>query len=134
MKSLKITKILLSLVLMLGLTTSSFAKTNGGKMDKNYKNSPQIEQQIHKKDAKNIHFEKRHKHKHNKNDNFARKNHRNAKNIKIVKVCNGCKKHHHHKHHHDKNIYYSYNYYNDDALAKCLGTGVCLAMIAAINS
>lgn len=119
---------------MLGVTTSSFAKTNGGKMGKNYKNRPQIEQQIHKKDAKNIYFEKsKHKHKHNKNYNFARKKYRNAKNIKIVKVYNGYKKPHRHKHHHSKNVCCSYNYYNDDVLTKCLGSGICLAMIAAMN-
>lgn len=93
MRNLKFTKILLSLVLMLGLTTSCFAMGPGGK-------------------APN---------KHHKHD------------VKVVKVYKEPHHHHHHKHH-EKVVYYSNNNSSDIAAA-CIGTGLCLAVLAAaINS
>lgn len=162
MKNLKITKVLLSLMLMFGLTTVSFAVGQGPKG--NHDGKAKIEHKVNKKDAKDMHFikgENRHhndrnfvKNSHNRHDakakmehkiakkninkhhddrNFAR-NHNNKHNVKFVNVYNdGYHRHHHHKHHYGKNIYYSYNCANDIA-AKCLGTGICLAMIAAMNS
>ncbi|MCR4663158.1 MAG: hypothetical protein K5622_04645 [Endomicrobiaceae bacterium] len=92
MRNLKITKIVLSLILMLGLTTSSFAMGHGGKAPKHHK-----------------------------------------QDVKIVKVYKEPHHHHHHYKHHDKVVYHSYNNSNDVA-AIAIGTGLCLAVIAAINS
>ena len=102
MRNLKITKIFLSLMLMFGLTTSSFAMSQGGKPDKNHNNKPKIEQKHH------------------------------DKNVTIVKVYKDS--HHHKPHHHkhqDKVVYYNNS---SDIAAMAIGTGLCLAMIAAINS
>lgn len=109
----KITKILLSLMLMFGLTTSSFA-AQGAKPNKGHNNKPKVEQKIHN----NAHHKDIHK-----------------KEVKVVKVYKDHhhKPHHHHKHH-DKVVYYSSNNSNDFAAA-CIGTGLCLAVLAAaINS
>ena len=112
MRNLKITKILLTLMLMLGLTTSSFAMS---KPNKNVHNKPKVEHKVNKKDLKII---ARH---HDKHD------------VKIVKVYKEEPHHkHHHKHHkhHDKVVYYSNNSAGDVA-AMAIGTGLCLATIAA---
>jgi len=108
MRNLKITKILLSLVLMLGLTTSSFAA--GGPAKGHKDNKPKIEKKLHEPNHK--------------------------KEVKIVKVYKEEPHHkHHHKHHnhHDKVVYYSSNNSSDIAAA-CIGTGLCLAMIAALSN
>jgi len=109
MRNLKITKILLSLVLMLGLTTSSFAAGGPAKGPKD--NKPKIEKKVHGSTHK--------------------------KEVKIVKVY---KEEPHHKHHHkphhkhqDKVVYY-YNNNSSDIAAACIGTGLCLAMIAALSN
>ena len=114
MRNLKITKILLSLMLMFGLTTSSFAagpakgpKDNKPKIEKKVQ-GPAHKQDIHKKDV-------------------------HKKDVKVVKVYK--EPHHkpHHKPHHDNVVYYSYNNSSDIAL-QCLGTGLCLAVLAAALS
>ena len=112
MRNLKITKILLTLMLMLGLTTSSFAMS---KPNKNVHNKPKVEHKVNKKDLKII---ARH---HDKHD------------VKIVKVYTD--RHHHKPHHkhHDKVVYYSNNSAGDVA-AMAIGTGLCLAMIAALSN
>lgn len=119
MKNLKITKILLSLMLVFGLTTSSFAMGQGPK--NNHNGKTKIEHKVNKKDVKQI--------------NVSKKNTHHKQNVKIVKVYkdNHKQQHHHHKHH-NKVVYYSCNNNSNDLVAKCIGTGVCLAMIAAINS
>jgi len=123
MRNLKITKILLSLILMLGLTTSGFAAGHGGKTGKgNYDGKVKIEQKINKDNQKKAHHKAVHK-----------------KEVKIVKVYKNDhhdKHYKHHKHyhynHHDKDrvVYYSSNNDSDFAL-KCIGTGLCLAVLAA---
>ena len=123
MRNLKITKILLSLMLMFGLTTSSFAAGHSSTPSKP-DNKPKIEKKVqgpaHKQDV--------HKKDHHKKD------------VKVVKVYKEVKSHHkphhkphHHKPHHDKVVYYSYNNNSDIAL-QCLGTGLCLAVLAAALS
>ena len=116
MRNLKITKILLSLMLMFGLTTSSFAAGGHAKGSKD--NRPKIEKKVPGSAHKDVH----------------RKTH-NKKEVKVVKVYKEPhhKPHNHHKHH-DKVVYYSSNNGNDIAAA-CIGTGLCVALIAAaINS
>ncbi len=104
MRNLKITKILLSLMLMFGLTTSSFAAGGPGKGPKD--NKPKIEKKINGPAHK--------------------------KEVKVVKIYKEEHHHkpHHHKHH-DKVVYYNNG---SDIAAMAIGTGLCLAMIAAINS
>ncbi|MBR3627412.1 MAG: hypothetical protein IKN42_01040 [Elusimicrobia bacterium] len=107
MRNLKITKILLSLMLMFGLATSSFAAGGPAKGPKD--NKPKIEKKVHSPAHK--------------------------KEVKVVKVYKDSHHHkpHHHKHH-DKVVYYSNNNSSDIAAA-CIGTGICLAVLAAaINS
>ena len=107
MRNLKITKILLSLMLMLGLTTSSFAAGGPAKGPKY--NKPKIEKKV--------------------------KSPAHKKEVKVVKIYKEEHHHkpHHHKHH-DKVVYYSSNNSSDFAAA-CIGTGICLAVLAAaINS
>ena len=111
MRILKITKILLSLMLMFGLTTSSFAA--GGPAKGHKDNKPKIEKKVngsaHKKEVKVV---------------------------KVYKEEHHPKHHHHHHHpkHHDKVVYHSCNNGNDVA-AMAIGTGLCLAVLAAaINS
>lgn len=117
MRNLKITKILLSLMLMFGLTTSSFA-ANGHGSKVPGSNKPKIEKKVQKTV---------YKHDVHKKDNHK-------KEVKVVKVYKEAhhKPHHkpHHKHHQDKVVYYSYNNSSDIALT-CLGTGLCLAVLAA---
>ena len=86
MRNLKITKILLSLMLMFGLTTSSFAAGGPGKGPKD--NRPKIEKKVPGPAHRDIH----------------------KKEVKVVKVYKEPhhKPHHHHKHH-DKVVYYSSN-------------------------
>jgi len=123
MKNLKITKILLSLMLMVGLTTSSFAMGQGQKV--NHDGKAKVEEKIEKKDVKGMHVAKK-EHKHHKDVKVTIKdNHKH--DVKIAK--DG---HHRHNHKHHK-VHYSANN-NNDLVAKCVGTGLCLAMIAAINS
>lgn len=123
MRNLKIAKILLSLMLMLGLTTSSFAAGHSSKPSAP-DNKPKIEKKVqgptHKQE---IHKKDNHKKAHHKKD------------VKVVKVYKEVKPHHkpHHEPHHDKVVYYSYNNSNDIAL-QCLGTGLCLAVLAAALS
>ncbi|WP_372518748.1 hypothetical protein [Candidatus Ruminimicrobiellum ovillum] len=114
MRNLKITKILLSLMLMFGLTTSSFAAGHSSKPSKP-DNKPKIEKKVQVSAHKNVHKKEHHK-----------------KDVKVVKVYKEVKPHHkpHHKHHHDKVVYYSYNNGSDIAL-QCIGTGLCLAVLAA---
>ena len=107
MRNLKITKILLSLMLMFGLTTASFAAGGPAKGPKD--NKPKIEKKVNGPAHK--------------------------KEVKVVKVYKDTHHHkpHHHKHH-DKVVYYSSNN-NSDIAAACIGTGLCLAVLAAaINS
>ena len=111
MRNLKITKILLTLVLMLGLTTSSFAAGGPAKGPKD--NKPKIEKKVNKPAHK-----------------------KEVKEVKIVKVYKDSHHHHkpHHHKHHDKVVYHYSNNSNDFAAA-CIGTGLCLAVLAAaINS
>ena len=110
MRNLKITKILLSLMLMFGLTTSGFAAGHSSKPNKP-DNKPKIEKKVQGPAHKDGH----------------------KKDVKVVKVYK--EPHHkpHHKPHHDKVVYYSYNNTNDVAL-QCLGTGLCLAVLAAALS
>ena len=116
MRNLKITKILLSLMLMFGLTTSSFAANGHGSKVPN-SNKPKIEKKVQGPAHKDVHKKDNHK-----------------KEVKVVKVYKEA--HHkpahkpHHKHHQDKVVYYSYNNSSDIALT-CLGTGLCLAVLAA---
>jgi hypothetical protein len=115
MRNLKITKILLSLMLMFGLTTSSFAAGGPAKGPKD--NRPKIEKKVPGPAHKDVHKKAHHK-----------------KEVKVVKVYK--EPHHkpHHHHHHDKVVYYSSNNGNDIAAA-CIGTGLCVALIAAaLNS
>jgi len=115
MRNLKITKILLSLMLMFGLTTSSFAAGGPAKGPKD--NRPKIEKKVPGPAHKDVHKKAHHK-----------------KEVKVVKVYK--EPHHkpHHHHHHDKVVYYSSNNSNDIAAA-CIGTGLCVALIAAaLNS
>ena len=120
MRNLKITKILLSLMLMIGLTTSSFATGHSSKPSVP-NNKPKIENKV-----------QGHSHKQE-----VRKKDHHKKDVKVVKVYKEPhhKSHHkpHHKPHHDKVVYYSYNNSNDIAL-QCLGTGLCLAVLAAALS
>ena len=113
MKNLTITKLFVSLALVLTLSVSSFAMGGGNKQLKpaNHNGKVKIEQKYHKKDVA----------KHN--------NHH--KDVKIVKVYNTGPKHHKHygHHHHHNKVYYSCN---DDFATKCLGTGLCLIMMSAI--
>jgi hypothetical protein len=109
MRNLKLAKILLSLMLMLGLTTSSFAA--GGPVKGPKDNKPKIEKKVngpvHKKEVKVV---------------------------KVYKEAHHHKPHHHKPHHHkhhDKVVYYNNG---SDIAAMAIGTGLCLAMIAAINS
>ena len=114
MRNLKFTKILLGLMLILGLTTSSFAMSHGGKPDKG-NNKVKIEQKIHNNSKNAIHHKDVHK-----------------KDVTIVKVYNDSHHHKpHHNKHHDKFVYYNNS---SDVAAMAIGTGLCLAMIAAINS
>ena len=115
----KFTKILLSLMLMFGLTTSSFAA--GGPAKGHKDNRPKIEKKVPGPANKNVHNKAHHK-----------------KEVKVVKVYKEShhKPHHkpHHPHHHDKVVYYSSNNSSDIAAA-CIGTGLCVALIAAaLNS
>ena len=112
MRNLKITKILLTLMLMLGLTTSSFAMS---KPDKNVHNKPKVEHKVNKKDLK-----------------IATKHH-DKHDVKIVKVYTDNHHHKPHHQHHDKVVYYSNNSAGDVA-AMAIGTGLCLAMIAALSN
>lgn len=112
MRNLKITKILLSLMLMFGLTTSGFAAGHSSTPSKP-DNKPKIEKKVQGPSHKDVHKKDHHK-----------------KDVKVVKVY---KDSHHHKPHHDKVVYYSYNNSNDIAL-QCLGTGLCLAVLAAAIS
>lgn len=117
MKNLKIIKTFVSLMLVLVLTTSSFAMgPNGKKSDKNvHNNKVKIEQKYHNKDVKVV------------------KDHQHKKDVKIVKVYtdNHHNKHYKHHKHHNKTVVYC----NGDSnfAAKCLGTGLCLIMLAAVN-
>lgn len=106
MRNLKITKVVLSLMLMLGLTTASFAmgpgdakkapKDNGkvkveqkyNKKDAKVAKKDQHKKNIAKKNDKNV---KVSKNKHNKGKHFAKKGHH--KDYKFAK------KHGHHKKH-----------------------------------
>ena len=108
----KITKILLSLMLMFGLTTASFAAGGPAKGPKD--NKPKIEKRVngpaHKKEVKVV--------KVYKEEHHHRPHHH---------------KPHHHKHH-ETVVYHSYNNGSDIA-AMAIGTGLCLAVLAAaINS
>ena len=114
MKNLTITKWFVSLALVITLSVSSFAMGPGNKPAKPGNNNGKIkvEQKYHKKDVA--------QHKHHNKD------------VKIVKVYNaGPKSHKHHgpHHHHHNKVYYSCG---DDFTAQCLGTGLCLIMMAAI--
>lgn len=115
MKNLKIIKMFVSLMLVLVLTTSSFAMgPNGKKTDKNVQNNKvKIEQKYHNKDVKIV------------------KDHQHKKDVKIVKVYTDNHHHKHHKHHDTKVVYCNGN---SNFAATCLGTGLCLIMLAAVNS
>jgi hypothetical protein len=119
----KLTKILLSLMLMFGLTTSSFAASGGAKVKhdgkvkvvqkvnhKGHKAQPPKSKKVHKKEVKVVKVYEKDHHRHHR---------------------------HHHHHHHPKPqkvVYYSnYNSGNDIAAA-VLGTGLCLAILAAAAS
>ena len=104
MRNLKITKILLSLVLMLGLTTSSFAAGGPAKGPKD--NKPKIEKKVNGPTHK--------------------------KEVKVVKVYKEEHHHkpHHHKHH-DKVVYY--NNSDAAAMAIGTGLCLAV-LVAAINS
>ena len=114
MKNLKIIKTFVSLMLVLVLTTSSFAMgPSGKKSDRNvHNNKVKIEQKYHNKDVKVV------------------KDYQHKKDVKIVKVYTDNHHHKHHKHH-NKTVVYC----NGDSnfAAKCLGTGLCLIMLAAVN-
>ena len=118
----KLTKILLSLMLMFGLTTSSFAASGGAKVKHDGK--VKVVQKVNNKG-------------HKAQPPKSKKVHK--KEVKVVKVYE--KDHHrHHRHHHyhhpkpQKVVYYSnYNSGNDIAAA-VLGTGLCLAILAAAAS
>ena len=105
MRNLTITKILLSLMLMFGLTTASFAAGGPAKGPKD--NKPKIEKKVNSPAHK--------------------------KEVKVVKVYKEEHHHkpHHHKHH-DKVVYYNNG---SDVAAVAIGPGLCLAVLAAaINS
>ena len=116
----KFTKVLLSLMLMFGLTTSSFAAQ--GTKAKKSNNRPKIEQKMYNKGKQMSHRKDIHK--------------KEVKVVKVYKKPHHKHHHHHHRHHkhHNKAVYYSSNNSNDFAVA-CMGTGLCLAVLAAaINS
>ena len=130
MRNLNFTKVLFSLLLMFGLTTSSFAAGPGVK---SHGDKAKVEQKVNKKDLKHEkHGEKSVQKHHNKDFKVAKK-HNHEKDVKIVKVYNDGHHKHHHKHHghHDKVVYYSYCNDGADFALKCIGTGLCLAMVAA---
>ena len=106
----KFTKILLSLMLMFGLTTASFAAGGPAKGPKY--NKPKIEKKVSGPAHKDVH----------------------KKEVKVVKVYKESHHKPHHHHHNDKVVSYSSNNSNDIAAA-CIGTGICVALIAAaLNS
>lgn len=115
MRNLKITKIILSMMLVLGLTTSSFAMGVGDKkMDKNiHDGKAKVEHKVEKKDVKVINVAKKDLHK---------------KDLKIAK-------HHDKKHHHKKDVVvvekkYVTNTSNDNIATACV-TAIGLGLIAA---
>lgn len=116
MKTSKITKTFISFMLVLGLAGSSFAMGQGGKKsDKGFYNGKvKVEQKYRKKDVKIVKDSKKHDHK---------------KDVTIVKVYNN----NHRKHYSKKKIAHCYNG-DSNLAAKCLGTGLCLLMLAAVNS
>lgn len=120
MRNLKITKIVVSMMLMLGLTTSSFAMGVGDKkMDKNiHDGKAKVEHKVEKKDVKVINVAKKDLHKKDIH----------KKDLKIAK-------HHDKKHHHKKDVVvvekqYVTNTSNDNIATACV-TAIGLGLIAA---